>query len=124
MINNPLNLLVSSFILLSIDSVYLYFIKDYFSKQIQIIQGSPVTINYLATAMSYLVVLFGLYYFIIQPKRSLLDAFLLGFVIYGVYETTSKALFSKWSWLTVLIDSLWGGILFLLTTYIFRVYIV
>lgn len=124
MINNPLNLLVSSFILLSIDSVYLYFIKDYFSKQIQIIQGSPVKINYLATAISYLLIIFGLYYFIIQPKRSLLDAFLLGFVIYGVYETTSKALFNKWSWLTVLLDSLWGGILFLLTTYIFRVYII
>jgi uncharacterized membrane protein len=46
------------------------------------------------------------------------DAFLLGLVIYGVYETTNWALFSKWSPMSVIIDTLWGGILFAATTYV------
>ena len=35
-----------------------------------------------------------------------------------VYETTNKAIFNKWTWSTVLIDGLWGGILFGLTTFL------
>jgi len=46
------------------------------------------------------------------------DAFLLGVFVYGVYETTSLALLRKWRPTTVLIDTLWGGILFALTTYL------
>lgn len=39
-------------------------------------------------------------------------------IIYGVYETTNYALFKNWSILTVIIDTLWGGLLFASTTYI------
>jgi uncharacterized membrane protein len=46
------------------------------------------------------------------------EAFLLGIVIYGVYETTNYALFKNWSILTVFMDTLWGGILFASTCYI------
>jgi uncharacterized membrane protein len=60
----------------------------------------------------------GINYFIIKPRRSVSDAFLLGIIIYGVYETTNLALFKNWSILTVIIDTLWGGILFATTTYI------
>ena len=60
----------------------------------------------------------GINYFIIKPKKSVSDAFLLGIVIYGVYETTNYALLKNWSILTVIIDTLWGGILFAITTYI------
>ena len=76
--------------------------------------------NYLATFLCYIFLIFGINYFIIGPNRSIQDAFLLGIVIYGVFETTSKALFAKWSWITVIIDTLWGGILFALTTYIVK----
>ena len=51
-----------------------------------------------------------------DQKKSLPDAFLLGIVIYGVYETTSYALLDKWTLNAVLLDTLWGGILFT-TTY-------
>lgn len=118
MLNNSLKLLASAIVLVSIDSVYLYFIKDYFANQVKVIQGSPIKLNYVATIICYLFLIFGLNYFVIQRNRTAQDAFLLGLIIYGVYETTSKALFNKWSWLTVLIDTLWGGILFALTTYI------
>jgi len=60
----------------------------------------------------------GLHYFIISQHKSIKDAFFLGIVIYGVYETTSYALLEKWPAQAMLIDTLWGGILFALTTYI------
>jgi uncharacterized membrane protein len=113
--------LISAIILVIIDSIYLNLIKDYFNKQVQAIQGTPLKINLLGALICYIFLITGLNYFIIKPKRSVQDAFLLGLVIYGVFETTNLAIFSKWSWLTVVIDSLWGGILFALTTYIIKI---
>lgn len=112
--------LVSAIIFVFIDSIYLNLIKDYFSYQIKLIQGSTIKINFLATLICYIFLIFGINYFIIKPNRSIQDAFLLGLVIYGVFETTNMALFSKWSWLTVIIDTLWGGILFAITTFIIK----
>jgi uncharacterized membrane protein len=118
--DKSIKLVISAITFLVLDFLYLNFIKDYFSNQIKLIQGSPIQMNYLATFLCYIFLIFGINYFIIGPNRSIKDAFLLGIVIYGVFETTSKALFAKWSWITVIIDTLWGGILFALTTYIIK----
>jgi len=116
-------LLVSAIVFVILDSIYLNLIKNYFSNQIQSVQGSPIKLNYLnyaSIAICYIFLIAGINYFIIKPNRSIQDAFLLGIVIYGVYETTNYALFKNWHILTVIIDTLWGGILFALTTYIVR----
>lgn len=113
-------LLVSAIVFVVIDSIYLSTISNYFNNQIKLVQGSPIKMNYLATLLCYIFLIFGINYFIIKPNRSIQDAFLLGLVIYGVFETTNMALFAKWSWLTVIMDTLWGGILFALTTYIVK----
>lgn len=112
--------LLSAIIFVVLDSIYLSLIKDYYSRQIQAVQGSPLKINFLGAIICYIFLIFGLNYFIIKDKRSIQDAFLFGLVIYAVFETTNLALFSKWSWMTVMIDSLWGGVLFALTTAIIR----
>ena len=111
-------LLISAIILICIDLVYLQIVKNYFSNQIQRVQGSPMQINYLGAALCYILLIVGLNYFIIKPRKSVSDAFLLGLVIYGVYETTSYALLKNWSLITVIIDTLWGGALFAITTYV------
>ena len=113
-------LLVSAILFVFIDSIYLNLIKDYFNNQIKLVQGTPIKMNLLATLLCYIFLVFGLNYFIIKPNRGVQDAFLLGLIIYGVFETTNMALFSKWSWTTVLIDTIWGGILFALTTFIVK----
>lgn len=109
--------IISGVLLILIDFIYLSLIKGYFINQIVTVQGSKVQPDLMAIAICYLFLIFGINYFIIKEKRSVFDAFLLGLVIYSVYETTNKALFTKWSWITVFIDSLWGGILFALTTW-------
>ena len=118
--NNRIKLLITAIIFVVLDSIYLNLIKDYFVKQINLVQGSPIKIDFLAILLCYIFLIFGINYFIIQPNRSIQDAFILGIIIYGVYETTNKALLTKWSWLTVIMDTLWGGTLFALTTYIIK----
>ena len=111
-------MLVSAIIFITIDSFYLNIFKGYFFKQIQSVQGTQPKLNFLGAAFCYIFLIVGLNYFIIKPRKSVNDAFLLGLVIYGVYETTNYTLFNKWSILTVIMDTLWGGILFACTTYI------
>jgi uncharacterized membrane protein len=111
-------LLVSAITMVVLDYVYLSMIKSYFENQVKSVQGSPLKLNFLAAAICYIFLILGLNYFIIKPKRSVRDAFLLGLVIYGVYETTNWALFEKWSVITVIMDTLWGGILFAATTFV------
>jgi uncharacterized membrane protein len=110
-------MLISAIVLVSIDFVYLRVIKDYFGSQIQRVQGSPMKINYLGAIICYILLILGINYFIIKPRKSVSDAFLLGIIIYGVYETTNYATLKNWSILTVFIDTLWGGLLFASTTY-------
>jgi uncharacterized membrane protein len=110
-------MLVSAIIFITTDFVYLNVIKDYFSNQIKLVQGSEPKVNFLGVALCYIFLIAGINYFIIKPRKSVNDAFLLGIVIYGVYETTNYALFKNWSILTVIIDTLWGGLLFAFTTY-------
>jgi uncharacterized membrane protein len=116
-------LLLSAIIFVCLDTVYLNYMKDYFNKQIQDIQGTKIQFNLLAALICYIFLIYGLNYFIIKPKRSISDAFLLGLVIYGVYETTNWAIFTKWSPISVIIDTLWGGILFALTTFFVKLFI-
>jgi uncharacterized membrane protein len=111
-------MLVSAIIFITTDFVYLNVIKDYFLNQIKQVQGSEPKINFLGVALCYIFLIAGINYFIIKPRKSVNDAFLLGIVIYGVYETTNYALLKNWSIFTVFIDTLWGGLLFAFTTYI------
>ena len=113
-------IITTIFILILLDSIYFYVNKDFFSKQILDVQGRPVSLNVFAAFLCYITLALGINYFILREKKSLLDAFLLGVVIYAVYETTNKATFKKWTYKIVLIDTLWGGILFTLTTFIMR----
>ena len=111
-------MLLSAIVFISIDFVYLNVMREYLGNQLKSVQGSTVKFNYLGAALCYVFLIVGLNYFIIKPKRSVSDAFLLGIIIYGVYETTNYATFKNWSLLTVIIDTLWGGLLFATTTYI------
>ena len=111
-------LLISAIVFVTIDFFYLNLMKSYFANQIKKIQNKTMTINVLGVLLCYIFLIFGINYFIIKPKRSVQDAFLLGLIIYGVYETTNLATFSDWSLFMVVMDTLWGGVLFALTTYI------
>jgi len=110
--------LFTAIVFVALDFMYLNLIKGYFSRQIAEVQGNKMEVKLLGASICYILLISGLNYFIIGPKKSVYDAFLLGLIIYGVYETTNYSLFKKWSIITVFIDTLWGGILFALTTFL------
>lgn len=109
---------LTGLIILLLDGVFIYFIKDMFNRQIKLVQGSDIQVDILATILTYIVIIFSLYYFIIREKRSVIDAAFLGFSMYALYELTTKSLLKQWKWTTVVIDITWGSILYALSTFI------
>jgi uncharacterized membrane protein len=105
-----------------LDAVYLKLISERFNKQIIDIQGSEIKFRLLPAIVCYIALIFGLYYFVIRTnetrEKKILNAFLLGLVIYAVYETTNYAILDKWTSEMVIIDTIWGGVLFALTTFL------
>ena len=114
------NIILLAVIFVLVDAGFLYLMSNNFQSLIKKIQGSPLKMKLLPTVACYIVLVSSLYYFVIYKKGSYLDAFLLGFFIYAVYETTNMAIFKDWSISVGLIDLTWGGFLFLITTYLYK----
>ena len=109
-------LIVIGVLFILLDSVYLYSIKDMLENQIASVQRVSVQFRISGAIICYLLLTIVLYYFIILPQRPITDAFWLGILIYGVYETTNYAVLKKWKPEIVAIDTLWGGVLLALVT--------
>ena len=114
------NIILLAIIFVLVDAGFLYLMSNNFQNMIKKIQGSPLKMKIIPTIFCYIILISSLYYFIVYKKGSYLDAFLLGFFIYGVYETTNMAIFKDWSPSVGLIDLTWGGFLFLITTYLYK----
>ena len=105
-----------SFLLL--DLVFFWANQSFLTKTIVSLQGSKPVVRYVSAFFCYVALTFLMYYFIIKPKRGLMDAFLLGVGVYAVYETTNYAILKNWPLQMVIMDTLWGGIMFLIVAYI------
>lgn len=112
------DLLVSGLVFGTIDYQYLKIVKPHFSELIKNIQGTELELDYDATLLAYVSLILGLWYLIIRNNRSIQDAVILGVAIYSVFGLTNKAIIKDWTWKTVAMDSIWGGILYGLTTII------
>lgn len=109
---------VSSILFIVLDALFLTFRSKAFAQQIQDVQQSPLRLYTGAVIACYMLLVLGLNYFIIYPRRPLWDAFFLGCLINGVFETTNYSIFKQWQFETVVVDTLWGGVLFSLTTWL------
>ena len=108
---------LTAVILLILDGVYLTLNRKFLETQLKMVQGSAIELKIEGMILCYVTIILGLYYFIIRQKRSVFDSFLLGLFVYGVYETTNYCTFHRWKPEMVIVDTLWGGILFAATTY-------
>ena len=77
-------------------------------------------VNIFYAIIVYIFICIQLYYFVFMNNASLQYAFLLGSSTYGIYEFTNMALLNKWDYKMALLDTLWGGILYSLSTFIIR----
>jgi len=113
-----LPILLPGIIMILLDFIYLNANRRMFEDQVVQIQRTSLQPKILPMVVCYLLLIFGLYYFIIRQHRPVWDAFLLGLVIYGVYELTNYSILKKWNIQMVVLDTVWGGVLFALTTWL------
>jgi len=103
-------------VMLALDGVYMYVMGRTFTDMIMTIQRVSMIFRPLGAILCYILLSIALYYFIVRRNRPIIEAFLLGVVIYGVYDSTNYATLKKWKPEFAVIDTLWGGTLFALTT--------
>ena len=111
------DVLISTCVMLALDACYLTLNKDTFLNEIAQVQRVILQVRYLGVVLCYILLIAGLNYFILRSKRTVSEAFFLGLVIYGVYDTTNYATLKRWSPSLAIMDTLWGGTLMALTTY-------
>lgn len=112
-----------SLIVLIIDILWLSaFLGKYFGIMVLKIQGEEMKLNYYIAGLAYIFIILSFYYFIVMKDNGNMemDAFLLGLFIYGIFEFTSGAIFKKWEILPLFVDTIWGGILYLVTYFIYK----
>jgi uncharacterized membrane protein len=111
-------ILISGVALLSLDAVYITLTKKLWDIQIASVQRVSMQVRILGAIVCYMLLIGGLYFFILRTHRPIMEAFLLGILIYGVFDSTNYAILKKWDWKIALMDTLWGGTVFTLTTMI------
>lgn len=117
---NVLPIVVLSVVILVLDMIYINCVKTLFNKLIKGIQGSDLKLDLTATFLDYILIIFSMYYFIIQKNASIEEAMILGLCIYGIYELTNMAVLKRWTWEVVMIDSIWGAVLYGTSTFLYR----
>lgn len=108
---------ISGIIFFLIDSVFLSIISKKYGEMIKKIQNKPMKVRIFSAVVCYALLIFSLNYFILSnDENQELRALFLGWTIYGVYDSTAYALIENWDIKMALIDGVWGGILFYLST--------
>jgi uncharacterized membrane protein len=111
--------IIFSVIFLILDLSWINFFKIIFNPMIEKIQGSKVEINAYGAILAYLVLIVA--YLTIAYNEDKPDYFrglMLGFAIYGTYEFTNLAMFTKWHPKILIIDILWGLFVSVMSLYV------
>ena len=124
--SNAKKYLVGFIILLIIDLVWLMlFMGKRFEKMVFKIQGENMTLSPFAAIIAYILLGIGLVHFGIDLvdqnnpiKSSILNGGLFGLLCYGIFDFTNMTIFNNYELSTAIIDTIWGGFLFSITTYI------
>jgi uncharacterized membrane protein len=105
--------ILTAIVIFLVDLLWLGTGGQYALKVAENIQGSRITLNPYYAAVVYVFLAYML-----MKTSSYLEAFLFGVCIYGVYDFTTLAIFKKYDYRFAVMDTLWGGILFVLSRYI------
>lgn len=118
------NLIIVVVVFLLIDITFINFVTGpLFNDMIRNIQGTEIELRPVVGLLAYVVMAISLYYFVVQDKRVLeqqdiIDAMVLGFVLFATFDLTNYAIFKDYELSTALIDMAWGTTLFGVTAYV------
>ena len=115
-----LEFLIILVIFFLVDIVYLKIVSGNYNKAIKRIQGTAMNLKGKYAFITYIIMTFVLYYFIISRGGNYLDALVLGMSTYGIFNFTNLAVLKDWPLSMAITDTIWGGVLFLLITIIYK----
>ena len=97
--------------ILILDSLWINLFFVYrFSPMIQSVQNSLMVVNQFYFIFTY--VIFALLLYIVLPKStSIQETFLIGLLIFAIYDFTNLATLKNWDLSNAIMDSGWGGVL-------------
>lgn len=106
--------LITFAVFIVIDLIWLGFIaKNLYQEHIGFIMSKKP--NWVAAIVFYLIFIFGLVYFVINPAlesgsfvEALLRGMLFGFITYSTYDLTNLATLEGWPIKITIIDLIWG----------------
>lgn len=106
--------LITFAVFIVIDLIWLGFIaKNLYQEHIGFIMSKKP--NWVAAIVFYLIFIFGLVYFVINPaldsgnfSEALLRGMLFGFITYSTYDLTNLATLEGWPIKITIIDLIWG----------------
>ena len=105
------------YLIIDLTMIYVYNGRA-FGEMIKKIQGKPMKIRLLPSVLAFLVIAFGLDYFVLERIRddnivwdSFRYGFIWGLVVYGVYDLTNLGTISGYTFKVGLVDWLWGGLI-------------
>ena len=116
--------LISSVLLFVIDILWLkFYMTGKYENMIYTIQNSKLKVDLVSAGLSYFTLCFALNYSVLPYVKTndyglLSHSFVFGLVTYAVYDFTCGAIFEKWDKKLMIIDTIWGGVLYMITTYL------
>ena len=120
---------IVTFLVLTIDFIWIKLVMlDQYNSLIYNVQNRSLSLRLIPTMLSYITIILPIVLFVIPKltkQRRVLDALvyggIMGFLMYGMFSFTNYALIENWSVTVVLLDTIWGAILYslvsLLTSY-------
>ena len=117
-------LVLSIIFFLVLDALFIgALMKDWQSLLLRV-QGEKMEVRLASALGAYVVMVLAWVYFVYRPylvhkniSTAVRTGAMLGFVIYGVFELTNFAIIKKWNMKFVLMDTIWGSLLYGLVTY-------
>ncbi len=118
-------------LILFLDFTWLYLNANSYKNLVLKIQGSPLIINPIGAILAYLCVIITIIFYIIpiikeKNKKGVNLLYLsliygggLGFLMYGIINTTNISIFKNYDLFVALKDTLWGTFLFTIIPYIY-----
>ena len=136
--NIYLAILLSIFALLVLDFIYVASVSIFYKRSIKHIQGGEdMKLNIFSAILCYVIMIVALVFIVFTQlsrygslrslsqinkfKYAMRFGGVVGFVIYGVFNTTNLAIFKRYSVPLAIIDIMWGTLLYTIVTYIYLV---
>lgn len=112
-------------IILFLDGIVLTSLKKMWNTTVMNVQHHKLVFNMKYAFVSYILLVYGLYFFVYKHitkknwvNESIINGFIFGLIVYGVFDMTNLAIFKNYSLFTGLIDMLWGSLLMSITSFL------